>query len=378
MERVNGADWFDIGGGKHGFRSQNAGLGIPGTEVTDDWLNDVQEEVAKVIEVNGIALDAGDRTQLWKALRRMVTRGIYVADTGAANAIAVAPAVALAEGSMLLVKVAATNNAATTINVDASGAVALQRRDGSALAAGDVVVGQYYLMQYTGAVWRLVNRPYSTAAQALDKTNESSVINPKRLHEVLDARASQANVVSYQTPGSYNWVVPAGVYEIRTDIYSGGSSGARRNGTTSGGNGGSSGGFSLQVWQVTPGQTVAIVVGAGAAAETDAFPSQNAGGLSSVTYNAVTVTVTGAAASDTPGEGSGGLINLTGGTGSSVLTEFGGDGGICPGPYGCAGARGRSTTLPAKPGIGGGGGGAGTVGNTNGGPGGDGAVFIFH
>ena len=74
MDRVNGADFVDIGGGRRGFRSQNLGAGVSGTEVTDVWLNAVQENLMKVIEEAGLEPDADDWTLLWQALRRSSTR----------------------------------------------------------------------------------------------------------------------------------------------------------------------------------------------------------------------------------------------------------------------------------------------------------------
>ncbi|MCH4542770.1 DUF2793 domain-containing protein [Ochrobactrum sp. A-1] len=75
MERINGADTVDIGGGRRGFRSQNAQAGVSGTEVTDKFLNDVQEELCKVIEASGIVLDEGNQQQLYEALLRIVAPG---------------------------------------------------------------------------------------------------------------------------------------------------------------------------------------------------------------------------------------------------------------------------------------------------------------
>lgn len=71
MDRINGADFVDIGGGRRGFRSEDLPSGTPGTEVTDVWLNMVQEEIIKVIEDAGLALDPGDWTQLLQAIKRM-------------------------------------------------------------------------------------------------------------------------------------------------------------------------------------------------------------------------------------------------------------------------------------------------------------------
>lgn len=75
MERVNGNNTVDIGGGRRGFRSQNAIAGIAGTEVTANFLNDIQEELSAVIEKSGLVLDPQDQEQLYKALMRMVAPG---------------------------------------------------------------------------------------------------------------------------------------------------------------------------------------------------------------------------------------------------------------------------------------------------------------
>ncbi len=72
MDRVNGADTVDIGGGRRGFRSQNAGAGIAGTEVTALYLNALQEEILTVLQGAGIAPDEDDWTQLWQAIRSMI------------------------------------------------------------------------------------------------------------------------------------------------------------------------------------------------------------------------------------------------------------------------------------------------------------------
>ncbi len=71
MDRINGADWVDIGGGRRGFRSEDLVNGIVGTEVTALWLNVTQEEIIKVIEGAGLVLDPADWTQLFQALQIM-------------------------------------------------------------------------------------------------------------------------------------------------------------------------------------------------------------------------------------------------------------------------------------------------------------------
>lgn len=69
MDRVNGADYIDIGGGRRGFRDEDLQNGIAGTEVTALWLNMTQEEILKVITEAGLVPSEGDWTQLWQALQ---------------------------------------------------------------------------------------------------------------------------------------------------------------------------------------------------------------------------------------------------------------------------------------------------------------------
>jgi len=69
MDRVNGADWVDIGGGRRGFRSQSLVDGVSGTEVTAPWLNAVQENLMKVIEEAGLEGDIDNWDLLWLALK---------------------------------------------------------------------------------------------------------------------------------------------------------------------------------------------------------------------------------------------------------------------------------------------------------------------
>ncbi|KAB2773243.1 DUF2793 domain-containing protein [Brucella anthropi] len=75
MDRVNGANYIDIGGGRRGFKSQNAAAGIAGTELTSKIMNDIQEEICAVIENSGLELDPENQQQLWEALQGIVAPG---------------------------------------------------------------------------------------------------------------------------------------------------------------------------------------------------------------------------------------------------------------------------------------------------------------
>lgn len=70
MKRIDTAtkavDLF--GAGKHGFQDGNPSLGVPATQLTAALFNNVQEEIARVVEAAGITLDGSVYTQLLSAL----------------------------------------------------------------------------------------------------------------------------------------------------------------------------------------------------------------------------------------------------------------------------------------------------------------------
>lgn len=101
MDRINGANTVDIGGGRRGFRSQNAGAGLAGTEVTAAWLNAIQENIAKVIEEAGLALDINDWDLLYKALQTYiaVVNG-YVSEASARSYLPLYPEILTSDGRM--------------------------------------------------------------------------------------------------------------------------------------------------------------------------------------------------------------------------------------------------------------------------------------
>lgn len=57
------------------FTEGNPTLGIPATVVTDDIMNDIQEELVNVILDQGITLVKGTQTQLRDAIRSMISFG---------------------------------------------------------------------------------------------------------------------------------------------------------------------------------------------------------------------------------------------------------------------------------------------------------------
>ena len=320
MDRVNGADWFDIGGGKRGFRGQNAGLGIPGTEVTETWLNAIQEELAKVIESEGIALNVADNTQLWQALRG-VNRGDIPVDGYQS-----APPGAPAAGARYIVQPAGTGAWAGHNNELAtwSGTAWVF----SALRVGTLVnyyAGGLLLTYYnTGAGWTLWAASdtqagpveLATVAETKARASATLAVTPAGLGAILGVGWRGAAVFS--TPGptafamaSYGLTASDKVLGMLWGAGGGGASAAG-----SGGAGGSAGGFSLNIFNA---QDATITIGAAGAGNT-AGSNGGAGGTTS--FGSV-FSATGGNGGSTGlvsgGNGVGGLINLLGGSGEDIL-----------------------------------------------------------
>ena len=175
------------------------------------------------------------------------------------------------------------------------------------------------------------------------------------------------------TPGSFSVQVPQGVTSATISVYGGGGSGSTMSfcGDGYGGGGGGSGGYRTnQTLAVTPGETLAVVVGAGGAEV--GYPgtcaghrSGNAGGTSSVTGSQGAVSATG---------GAGGQANPN----AYPLGGLGGAGGSPSGVSGTNGGNryygsgGSNGTGFGTGGIGGGGGAP----SVNGSPGSAGRVVI--
>lgn len=146
-----------FGPGKHGFRNSNVALGQAATDFNADWPNNLQEEVANVIESAGIALDGNVRSQLLQALRsNAILHGV---DLGAANAavLTYAPAIpTLVDGMVLWFRAAATNTGATTLNVNGLGAKAIVGGAHAALQGGEIVANGKCVVIYSAALDKFV------------------------------------------------------------------------------------------------------------------------------------------------------------------------------------------------------------------------------
>ncbi len=152
----------------------------------------------------------------------------YIADlSGSANTISGTTATtfpgAYAAGQSVIVKVANTNTGATTININTLGAKAVTKNGNTALAAGNLVAGNDYLMTYDGTEFEVLT--FTVLAVDIPTLNQNTTGNA----------ATATNLASYPT------ICSGGQFS------QGLSSGSNNCATPSGGGGGTPGGTSGQV-----------------------------------------------------------------------------------------------------------------------------------
>lgn len=195
------------------------------------------------------------------------------------------------------------------------------------------------------------------------------------------------NTQAYGAAGTYSFTVPAGVYRIRARVWGGGGGGGGVGAGGGGAAGGAGGGYSEGWFAVTPGQVLAVTVGAGGGFGNGVPNAGSPGGTSSLgSLISATGGAGGAPASGGgiapvtggAGAGTGGVLNIAGSPANSGLSlgtgTLGSGGG---GAYstslvgGVSNGAGNSAGFP-----GGGGGGAGGGVAENGAAGAAGLVLI--
>ncbi|MCW4114738.1 phage tail protein [Aurantimonas sp. MSK8Z-1] len=217
---------------------------------------------------------------------------------------------------------------------------------------------------------------FATAAEIAARSG-TGVVQASSLQNVL---AIPKRIVVYQTPGSYQYTVPAGCYRILVKaIGGGGAGGGSGSGAVDGGASGGGAAVSVEeIFNVTPGQVFPLVVGG-----RGLCPGGNAnggdGGTSS--FGGLIASLGGgggrilSAVGGASGITSGGSIGGYGGPGHRATPGSGGPGGSSDwGGGAVGGVEGASAGGDAAPwGAGGGGG----YQNNIGGQGGTGAVIIY-
>jgi hypothetical protein len=193
------------------------------------------------------------------------------------------------------------------------------------------------------------------------------------------------DIAIYNDAGIFSWVAPENVSRVRAMVWGGGGGGG---GTAAApasyASAGAAGGYSEGVFDVTPGQSYAVVVGVGGAVGAGGASPAN-GGTGAISSFGAMISATGGnggVAADgavqgsqtTGGTGSGGALNVTGGAsalaypiaGSAYILAGGGTPykAVSPSPVATAVLSNGNTGI--VPGGGGGGGGLGGSGGAGG------------
>jgi hypothetical protein len=247
------------------------------------------------------------------------------------------------------------NTGATTLNVNNLGAKSILSSSGVALWPNSLVSGVPYVVVYNGTNFALI-----------------SVAQPP-------AKGQQV----YAAAGTFTFTVPNGVVSVHMRAWGAGGGGGGALNSLCAAIGGSGGGYSEGTYSVTPGQTIAITVGASGAAGASLGGNGGTGGTTTI-GNFINATGGGGGGGSssgiatspigTVGSANFGQLNLSGIpgqlgfiTGNTSLLLGGGGGGAAffPAITGAVAAGGISASYP---GVGGGGASAAAAGGT-GGPG---------
>lgn len=317
------------------------------------------------VVVNTAALIVGDGTNIQSAITDAAAifgETVATATGGTADAITAtfAPVPRYpSNGVCLSVRAANANATATPTFTPNSGVITPQivvKGNNLPLVAGDIAGAGYWMelaWDSTLTKWVLLNPA-------------SAMLHP-----------GFANLAIVTATG--NFTVPAGVFTLDVELWGGGGGGggSGAGGGTAGGGG--AGGYARGIFAVTPGQVIACTIGATGSA---GGPG-GAGGAGGTTSFGALISATGGAggqpnpsgAGGAAGVGSGGIINLGAGSGSTGAASnvqggagaaaSGGGGGGGGGAQGAAGGG-------AIPGGGGGGGGS----SSTGGPGARGQIHV--
>lgn len=275
----------------------------------------------------------------------------YAVAGGTANALTASlspkPS-ALVDGLRIVLLPTAANTGAATLNVNEFGAVPIRRPGGGLSQVGDIFPNVPLVLVYAQAQWFIVGLPVPAGGFEI-----------------------------YQTPGTFSFTVPSGVFTLsRVRLWGGGAGG--RGGTTStvGTSGGGGAYADISRVPVTPGQVIPLTVGAGGAAGavgesganggTSAFgvfasaPGGNRGESGSGGAVTAAPTISGVIGFGLPGGRgyAGSIVNSVPSSGPGGASPFGG--GIAAATASSGGIGGNA------PGGGGSGGGMGSSGNIGG------------
>lgn len=286
---------------------------VKGSAVPAPAIEDPQRELAALIVAGGLVPDDADLTQVAKAIQAGKIN--YAVAGGSANAITITlspvPA-SLSAGMRANIKIGTTNTGAVTINTNGLGAISAARKDGGALGAGDLIVGEIVPFIFDGAIWRLQRLALSDLA------------NNVASGSLIARRIFTASATYTPTPGTT---------KIRVTLTGGGGAGGgcASTGASTYACGGGGAGGSTVISDFTSGfSSVAMTIGAGGTGVSGG--NGNGGGTTS--FGAL-ATVAGGSGGSVGSAVSGAVVQAGGGattpSGGTFANIYGGPGGISVG-----------------------------------------------
>jgi hypothetical protein len=326
-----------------GYVDSVAVAGAPNASTTVKGI--VQEATQAQMDAGTASGSTGADLYPTPALIRSKLLSDYVADTGAADVYVITPSPAIAAyatGQRFSFKLSATNATTTpTLNVNGKGAKTIVKLGGSAMAAGDLLIGQVVEVEYDGTYMQLMS-PVATVPIT-----------------------SATNIQTFLTTNT--WTMPTGAKKVLVQAWGGGGSGAAAYtyglGDIYGAAGGGGGEYVAQWFDASAlTSSVTVTVGTGGAAVTKSAHSTGPGNAGNNSTFGAYLTAHGGGAGTSADKTS--SLNSAGGNGGATLTLagfYGTSGSGATGFYSAAGADDPYTGSPDVAGnslYGGGGGGS--------------------
>lgn len=147
--------------------------GVQATVVTDDWLNDVQEELVSILAAAGITPTKGVQDQVLKSIGALIRVQKFTAfsASGSSPAFALSPNPAITAyetGQRFRVKFGAASSGTDTLNISAKGPKSIKQYDTAGAKVQAVfAAGQLVDIEYDGTDIVLLN-PLPAISQATE------------------------------------------------------------------------------------------------------------------------------------------------------------------------------------------------------------------
>src|SRR5215475_695892 len=250
--------------GNDGYVDGNPGAGIEGSIPTFRTFEQMMRELSNMVVRCGLTPDdVMNGIQVAQSVQSH--RMNFGLDTGTANDMAVTlspPPSGYTNGLFVNVRKGSSDNNTTssTLNVNGMGAKTCRYSGGQTIKAGELKGNSLLSFLY-------------------DATAGWFVLISLNMQSMLISIAAFGTTTVVYTSGSGNFVVPADVYMLReVELVGGGGGGGWSNTTTWPAAGGGNGGTTLRgPMAVTPGQSIAWMVGVGGAAGTSTNDGGNGG-----------------------------------------------------------------------------------------------------